>query len=45
AWCEARQDFRGFRVDRIAQLELLEAKIGHEAGRTLADFLRAARRS
>ena len=45
AWCEARQDFRGFRVDRMARLELLDTQISHEAGRTLADFLRAARRS
>ena len=45
AWCEARQDFRGFRVDRMAHLELLDAHIGHAAGRTLADFLRAARKN
>ena len=45
AWCEARQDFRGFRVDRMARLEVLDAQIGREAGRTLADFLRAAKRS
>jgi predicted DNA-binding transcriptional regulator YafY len=44
AWCETRQDFRGFRVDRIAQLELLDAQVGHAPGRTLADFLRAARK-
>lgn len=45
AWCEARQDFRGFRVDRMARLELLEVHIAHAPGRTLADFLRAARKS
>ena len=45
AWCEARQDFRGFRVDRMVQLELLDAPMGREPGRTLADFLRAARKN
>ena len=45
AWCESRQDFRGFRVDRMAQLELPDAPVGRESGRTLADFLRAVKRS
>lgn len=45
AWCEIRQDFRSFRLDRIARLSLQE---GPEAyftdlpGRTLADYLRSA---
>ena len=42
AWCEARQDFRSFRVDRIARLDLLAQTFPHEAGRSLADFLRAS---
>lgn len=45
AWCEQRQDFRSFRLDRIAQWQLLEgpqAQFTPEAGRTLADFLRRA---
>ncbi|MBI3102911.1 MAG: YafY family transcriptional regulator [Burkholderiales bacterium] len=45
AWCEQRQDFRSFRLDRIEQWRMLEgqqAQFAHEAGRTLADFLRRA---
>jgi len=40
AWCEARRDFRSFRVDRIQAMEVLEGGFQHEAGKTLADFLR-----
>ena len=40
AWCELRQDFRGFRVDRIEALQTLEARFRDEPGKTLADFLR-----
>lgn len=43
AWCEARQDFRNFRVDRMAAIDVLDERIGHEAGRTLADYLRAVK--
>jgi predicted DNA-binding transcriptional regulator YafY len=44
AWCEMRNDFRGFRVDRMAEVRVLDASLSHEAGRTLADFLRSAKR-
>ena len=40
AWCEVRQDFRNFRVDRIVALEALDEPFRDEAGRTLADLLR-----
>ena len=40
AWCELRDDFRGFRVDRIESLETLDTRFRDEAGKTLADFLR-----
>jgi predicted DNA-binding transcriptional regulator YafY len=40
AWCELRQDFRNFRVDRIARLDLLDETFRDEPGRTLADLLR-----
>ena len=40
-WCEARQAFRSFRVDRIEQLSLLDQTFRDEAGRTLADLMRA----
>lgn len=38
AWCELRQDFRVFRLDRMRDLEVLDA-FPHEPGRTLQDFL------
>jgi predicted DNA-binding transcriptional regulator YafY len=41
AWCEAREDWRNFRVDRIASLEALERRYPDQPGRRLADFLRA----
>lgn len=40
-WCEARQAFRSFRVDRIELLELLNEGFRDEPGKTLADLLRA----
>jgi predicted DNA-binding transcriptional regulator YafY len=45
AWCEDRNDFRSFRLDRMRELALVEGAAGHfqeEAGKTLADYLRAA---
>jgi len=43
AWCELRDGFRGFRVDRIEVLEDAGAPFRDEAGKTLADFLRQVR--
>lgn len=40
AWCEARHDFRSFRIDRIERLDVLDQTFRDEAGRTLADLLR-----
>jgi predicted DNA-binding transcriptional regulator YafY len=40
AWCEKRQDFRSFRVDRIGSLTVLERRFPDEPGKTLADLLR-----
>jgi predicted DNA-binding transcriptional regulator YafY len=40
AWCETREDFRSFRVDRIDALEVLPERFRDEPGRTLADLLR-----
>lgn len=45
AWCEARQDFRSFRVDRMAEVDVLDERVGHEAGRTLADYLRSVKKA
>lgn len=40
AWCERRQDFRSFRVDRIEALKALDLRFADEPGKTLADLLR-----
>lgn len=40
AWCELRQDFRSFRLDRMSGLVLLEERFRPEPGKTLQDFLR-----
>jgi predicted DNA-binding transcriptional regulator YafY len=41
AWCETREAFRSFRVDRIESLDVLERHFSDEAGKTLADLLRS----
>ena len=40
AWCEARQDFRNFRVDRLSALQVLAERFRDEPGKTLADLAR-----
>ncbi|WKB51406.1 helix-turn-helix transcriptional regulator [Eleftheria terrae] len=40
AWCEAREDFRSFRIDRITRLESAGERFHDEPGRTLADLFR-----
>lgn len=40
AWCELRDDFRNFRVDRMAVIRLLDETFDEVPGRSLADFLR-----
>jgi predicted DNA-binding transcriptional regulator YafY len=40
SWCETREGFRSFRVDRIERLEVLDARFRDEPGRTLADLFR-----
>lgn len=39
-WCELRDDFRTFRLDRIRSLDLEDRTFRDEPGRTLADFMR-----
>lgn len=39
AWCELRDDFRSFRVDRIERLALQDETFEPEPGKTLEDFL------
>ena len=40
AWCETRDAFRSFRVDRIETLDVRERHFADEPGRSLADLLR-----
>jgi len=40
AWCELREDFRNFRLDRIAGMRRLEERFADESGKRLEDFLR-----
>ena len=43
AWCELRNDFRSFRVDRMEHLESLGEIFTPKAGQMLSDFLRHVR--
>ena len=40
AWCELREDFRTFRLDRIQDFAVLEERFKAERGKTLHDFLK-----
>ena len=40
AWCDTRQDFRNFRIDRMERLDLLDQRFRDEPGKTLRDLLR-----
>ncbi len=40
AWCELREDFRSFRLDRIEEMRVLEHRFLDEAGKTLQDYFR-----
>jgi predicted DNA-binding transcriptional regulator YafY len=42
AWCESRQAFRSFRLDRMDALQVQTTMFRDEVGKTLADFLRQA---
>ena len=39
AWCELRQDFRSFRLDRISDLAVLDERFHPEPGKTLGNML------
>ena len=41
AWCELRDDFRSFRLDRAVDLQLQDERFVDEPGKTIEDFLRA----
>jgi len=38
AWCERREDFRVFRLDRILNLQVRRARFEAEPGKTLEDY-------
>jgi predicted DNA-binding transcriptional regulator YafY len=40
AWCEVRQDFRNFRLDRMDEITLLDDRFADEPGKTMEDFFR-----
>jgi predicted DNA-binding transcriptional regulator YafY len=40
AWCELREDFRTFRLDRIENFEVRTDRFPSEPGKTLHDFLK-----
>ncbi|MGI9407272.1 MAG: helix-turn-helix transcriptional regulator [Hyphomicrobiaceae bacterium] len=40
AWCELRDDFRTFRLDRIREFAVGETQFRNEPGKTLHDFLK-----
>jgi predicted DNA-binding transcriptional regulator YafY len=40
AWCELREDFRSFRLDRINELAVLEERYPEEPGKSLDDYFR-----
>ena len=40
SWCELRQDFRAFRLDRMADLTVLDDRFPAESGKSLNDYLK-----
>lgn len=40
AWCESKNDFRNFRLDRCRKVDVTSEEFRPETGKTLADFLR-----
>ncbi len=40
AWCELRQDFRNFRLDRMESLEITGERFEDEGGKTWKDFVK-----
>ena len=42
AWCELREDFRTFRLDRMEDFAVIDSRFRPEPGRSLNDFLKRA---
>ena len=38
-WCELREDFRAFRLDRVRELQVLPEHFADEPGKTMDDYL------
>jgi predicted DNA-binding transcriptional regulator YafY len=45
AWCETRNDFRNFRLDRMVGIAMTDRRFVEERGKSLSDFLRKMRES
>jgi predicted DNA-binding transcriptional regulator YafY len=43
AWCELREDFRSFRIDRMEEIGVLERVFEDKKGQRLEDFLKSVR--
>ena len=43
AWCETRNDFRNFRLDRMGAVEMLTEEFQETPGRALEDFVKMMR--
>jgi predicted DNA-binding transcriptional regulator YafY len=41
-WCELRQDFRSFRLDRMTRIDITATRFRPERGKTLPDYVRRA---
>lgn len=44
SWCELRENFRTFRIDRMAQVQVLEREFVQRRGQRLEDYLRQVRK-
>lgn len=44
AWCETRNDFRNFRLDRMVGISMTDRRFVEERGKSLNDFLRKMQR-
>jgi len=40
AWCELRTDFRSFRLDRVAEVRVLEERFEDEPGKRIEDYFK-----
>jgi predicted DNA-binding transcriptional regulator YafY len=43
AWCELREDYRHFRIDRIEAIDVLDERFPERPGRLMAEWLALGR--